>query len=738
MTQHLLGIPVRPVLELHEESRRIKSLPLSSCVNWQTELQGQGSEERWEGSLQARLSEGKVQAATLGLRLEFPNWSESVYVLLPGAVYAGNRFPAYATPYPPVLPAGLPADAPPLQSEVPRLRYEPGPSCIRQLTSDPAFPGIGLYFPESQTGHWILTPATNEFGLLGYELAENDNRTAATLTIFSPGMRREFEYAICCDRVPSTDRARDWSAGESVTLPLRIEKFPCHAPQELFERLVELRRALVPAPTIRHDIPFSEVWNILTEKYLRENWIESKGYFAIGVEPMRSQTPSQNWQMGWTGGMLSPAAFVRQGDEHLVARSLRNFDFVFPKGQAPSGYFYADGDGEIFLPDNFKDMPEECRTLVRKSGDGLFYMLTMLEILEQRGQGNRIKAEWTEGLRRCADAFVATWDREGQWGHFVNHDTGAVVVPGTASGGIVPAALALASRRFPDRAAEYRRVAESAAGYYDDHFLRRGFTNGGPGDAAQCPDSESLAGLLESYVTLFEETREIRWLETARRAATHVASWTVSYDFPFPPESTFGKLGMLANGTVLANAQNKHSAPGICTHSGLSLLRLFRHLGESWILDLLRDIAHTLPQYMSRADRPIPWTMPYNQPTDPAQTTLHPGWMCERVNLTYWGGAEKPGEIFYYSCWSEISLLLTIADLPGIYARPESHEVWSLDHLAARWEDSELIIENPTRWPAKFSLLVESRAEAAARPWNSLPPLATYELAPGASLAVKI
>jgi hypothetical protein len=107
-----------------------------------------------------------------------------------------------------------------------------------------------------------------------------------------------------------------------------------------------------------------------------------------------------------------------------------------------------------------------------------------------------------------------------------------------------------------------------------------------------------------------------------------VASWTVSYDFPFPPESTFGKLGMLANGTVLANAQNKHSAPGLCTHSGLSLLRLFRHTGDTsdtWIMDLMRDIAHALPQYMSRADRPIPWTMPYNQPEDPSEKNAAPG-----------------------------------------------------------------------------------------------------------------
>jgi hypothetical protein len=359
-------------------------------------------------------------------------------------------------------------------------------------------------------------------------------------------------------------------------------------------------------------------------------------------------------------------------------------------------------------------------------------MLLTLASVEARGLADRIRPAWTDGLRRCADAFVTTWNREGQWGQFVNHETGAVVVPGTVSGGIVPAALVLAGRRFPERRAEYLRVAEMAAAIFDEVFLQRGFTNGGPGDAAQCPDSESVAGLLESFVTLYEETGDVRWLDAARRAATLVASWTVSCDFPFPPESTFGKLGMLANGTVLANAQNKHSAPGICTHSGLSLFRLFRHTGEAWIMDLLRDIAHALPQYMSRVDRPIPWTMTYNLPEDPDEKTLRPGWMCERVNLTFWGGQENPGEVFFYSCWSEISLLLTIAELPGVYARRDTGLVWSLDHIAARFEGAGLVLRNPTPYPAEVRVLVEDRPAS-----HTIPPTEKIALAPGASFTLQ-
>lgn len=731
---------IEPVIEIHDGSRRMQTLPLASRPGWESKFSGSTAESGvWQGLLQARLSSGAEKSATVGVRITFAEWSEEVYVLLPGAVYAGNRFPSFSTKYPPEIPASAAQKNLPLQTEVPRLRYEPGPSCIRQKSSDPAFPGLGFYFPAKQEGLWILTPTTNELGLLGYELEENEARDQATLTIFSPGILREFAYEICCDRIPSQDKARDFAAGDGVTIPLQIHSFPCQEPQGLFDNLVEVRRAMVPPPQIRHDIPFSEVWNILEDKYLRENWVEPQGYFAIGVEPMRSRHYKQNWQIGWTGGMIIPHALFLRGSQQSIDCALRNFDFLFPHGQAASGYFYACGDGDNFYCDNFDSLYlQEHRSLVRKNADALFFMLSTLAAVEARGMGVRIKPGWTDGLRRCADAFVATWDREGDFGQFVNHETGDIVIPGTVSGGLVPAALVLAGRRFATRREEYHRVAIAAAQYFDREFLQRGFTNGGPGDAAQCPDSESLAGLLESFVTLFEETQDNCWLDAALRAATHVASWTVSYDYPFPPQSTFGKLNMLANGTVLANAQNKHSAPGICTHSGLSLLRLYRHTGKSWIMDLLRDIAHTLPQYMSRADRPIPWTIPYNLPDDPEEKTLRPGWMCERVNLTQWGPTENIGEVFFYSCWSEVSLLLTIADLPSIYIKTDTGEVWSLDHIEARLENGVLILENTTAWPATFTILMESAEQARTQPIPSSLSLPVFRAAPGVKISVKL
>ncbi|MGF1656400.1 MAG: hypothetical protein ACFCU3_05405 [Verrucomicrobiales bacterium] len=54
-------------------------------------------------------------------------------------------------------------------------------------------------------------------------------------------------------------------------------------------------------------------------------------------------------------------------------------------------------------------------------------------------------------------------------------------------------------------------------------------TTGGPGDAVQAPDGESIFGLVESFITLYEITREYVWREAARHACFQGASWTISF-----------------------------------------------------------------------------------------------------------------------------------------------------------------------------------------------------------------
>ena len=122
-------------------------------------------------------------------------------------------------------------------------------------------------------------------------------------------------------------------------------------------------------------------------------------------------------------------------------------------------------------------------------------------------------------------------------------------------------------------------------------------------------------------------------------------------------------------GSVFANIQNKHSAPGICTLSGDSLYKLWQWTEDELYLELLKDIALPLGQYISMDDDPIyDWNIsPEDRDSgDPAKMEKHrmpQGFINERVNMSDWEGDDHIGGVFHGSCWSETSNLLTLAEV---------------------------------------------------------------------------
>lgn len=160
----------------------------------------------------------------------------------------------------------------------------------------------------------------------------------------------------------------------------------------------------------------------------------------------------------------------------------------------------------------------------------------------------------------------------------------------------------------------------------------------------------------------------------------------------------FAKAGIRTTGSVYANTQNKHSAPGLCTLSGLGLLKLFRATGDRFHLDLLRDIAHGLPQYLPHPLKPI--------------GDAKPGHMCERVNMTDWEGPERIGETLRMTTWAETSLMLTTIEIPGLYVRPDLSLVVAFDHIMAEVVadgPKELVVKvtNPTSLSAAVRVFSE-------------------------------
>lgn len=553
------------------------------------------------------------------------------YIFIPACCYDGNRFPCLAKKYPPMFtPEEAAVDMPNTISDVPRLEPD-GSGKIEVTTGDASVPCIGVYSPARQKG-WLLFTVQEIEGKnigLAYENGE--------MILTWPARRERIYRGFCMN-----DNPEPYVPGDAE-IPYKLLTFPCASMEEFYRTFFENRKIMGMDDTMPAVLPKEEQLAIQMKKFNEMNWRENGEFYGVGTI---DTSKFQVWQPGWTGGAMTTYTMLKLGGEPEKERSLKTIRHLF-RYQGKSGLFTGGCDKDLVsFSDGFDTPGTDNWCLIRKSADCLFFVLRQMELLDT-------VPDWMEeGTRRLADAFVHLWQKYGQLGQFVDVETGEIAAGGSVSGGIASAGLVLAWRRFGD--AVYLETASALGDYYYRNFVRKGYTTGGPGEMLQCPDSESAFGLLESYVWLYDETRDDRFLQYAVATAHLCSSWVVSYNYRFPETSEFGRLGMKTIGSVFANVQNKHSAPGICTLSGTSLKKLYDWTGDEKFLTLYREVTETISQYMSTEERPI-YAM--------GGEKLPAGFICERVNMSDWESYAWIGSVFNGSCWCEVSNLLVLGEM---------------------------------------------------------------------------
>jgi len=577
-----------------------------------------------------------------------------------------------------------------LLSDQPRLNYRDGVSRIQERSGSMSIPGLGFRSWKSKTGFWLCFDQAGDFGDFGIDIEENKTRDKSTITLTSPVVRELRRHWLArMDVLPPADQPINFKSGDQTKITFIVDFFPCQEIQSLFDELAEIRTKNYPSPEKADLIPFSAIYDIQEKKFNLENWRET-GYYAVGV----TEDFFQDWQIGWVGGMITTLPLLAQGTPQTRERVLKNFDWLYAKGVSPSGYYY----GTLYKEKPEGDFPNKPLgkdlDLVRKNADATYYIFKQFDLMQK--MNIPVKAAWKEGNLKAVDAQVKTWEKYGQLGQFVNEQTGELIVGNTSSGGIFPASLCAAYKQTGD--VRYLKTAEAIGEYYYQNFISKGISCGGPGDAMQSFDSESAYGLLEGMVELYETTLDKKWLTRSEEMGRQFASWIVAYDYKFPPETAHGKLDIRSTGGVYANSQNKTAPGGICTHSGLALLKLYRATNDVFYINLLSDIAHAIPQFMSWKEHPQPG--------------FHEGWIYERCNLNDW--LEGIGNTSAGSSWAETSMLLTSVELPGVYVNLDTKQVFSIDHIKASLTKLKnrkvfLTLTNTTIYDAKVKLLAESK-----------------------------
>ncbi len=571
------------------------------------------------------------------------------YVFIPACCYAGNQFRMLKYSYPPMFRLhDAEIDMPVSISDVPRLEPD-GSGKIEVTTGDAATPCVGVFSASEKRGILVFTVQEICGRNIGLAYENGDIRLTWPA-------KREKIYRMC-----DTSKNPEAWTDEPAEIPCRVLDFPCETLAQFFRVFFENRKIMGLDAERPEVLPFDRQFEIQKNKFNAMNWNEDLGIYMIGTD----RTHFQVWQPGWTGGTLSGYPLMKLGGTLETERQMKTLHFLFST-QTESGFFpgIINIRREVF-GDGFGVEGTDNWHLMRKSSDVLYFLFKHFALMKERNI--EIPAEFIDGAKKTADGFVKLFRTYGQFGHFVDVHTGEICVGGSTTAGIAPAGLAMAYRFFGDP--EYLRVAEESAELYYRTSLSKGYTTGGPGEMLQCVDSESAFGLLESYVVLYGITGNEKWLGYARENAHYCASWVVSYNYRFPETSEFGRHGMKTVGSVFANLQNKHSAPGICTLSGDSLYKLWKWTGDPLYLELVKDITLTIGQYMSTEEKPIyDWDLSAEDRDsgNPARMESHrlpQGFINERVNMSDWEGDRCIGGVFNGSCWAETSNLLALAEV---------------------------------------------------------------------------
>jgi hypothetical protein len=354
-------------------------------------------------------------------------------------------------------------------------------------------------------------------------------------------------------------------------------------------------------------------------------------------------------------------------------------DLIARTGISPSGLFwsnYANGKWDPVV----NNLPVYLN--LRMPADAAYYYQKSFKLERMRGIEH---PDWEKAVLSNLDAFARLWNLHQEFGHKVDRNTLDVVEAGSAAGALCIGGLALGSTLPNGR--EYMQVATAAADAFYQRFVRTGWIAGGPLDIPITADSESVTGLLESYVTMYEVTHDAKYLKYATHTAHQLATWVVAYNAPFPAGTKGDKFGIQTVGGLLANTQNHHVMTSFATNSGSMLLRLYQYTGDATYLRLLEDVVTCLLQFVCTGKE--------------GYQRMKPGMVTEQINMSDELG--KRGDVWEISAsWSETNVLLSNGELPSVYVDRKRKTAAVFDQIEAEadWQRGTLRLSNPTPYAA--------------------------------------
>lgn len=201
---------------------------------------------------------------------------------------------------------------------------------------------------------------------------------------------------------------------------------------------------------------------------------------------------------------------------------------------------------------------------------------------------------WMAWVKQYCDWLLQQQRADGSWPRRWKEGSSEIVEPsGTTSYCPVPL-LVLMTELTGD--AKYQQSAIKAAEYVWTNYGSRGLYVGGASDNSNITDKEAGMLSLEAFLSLYESTKDAKWLDRAKAAADYAETWIWIWTVPMPIDSDDAQLHWKKSAKAIGfqgiTASNTGAVDQYMDWSAPAYVKLYSYTKEPHYLDVARVLLH--------------------------------------------------------------------------------------------------------------------------------------------------
>jgi hypothetical protein len=238
------------------------------------------------------------------------------------------------------------------------------------------------------------------------------------------------------------------------------------------------------------------------------------------------------------------------------------------------------GDRQEWLAPYLRNATEDMRVLMRA--------------YRREGTRGYQHPEWFNWVKTYVDWLIQQQKKDGSFPRRWKSGSSEVAeTTGTTSYCPVPLLIIMSEETGDPK---YKQSAIRAAEYIWENFGTRGLFVGGASDNPNITDKEAGMLSMEAFLSLYESTKESKWLECAKTAADFAESWIWIWNLPMPIDAIDAQLhwkkGVPTIGLQGITAMGVGSADEYLDWAVPSYAKLYTYTNDKHYLDVARVLLH--------------------------------------------------------------------------------------------------------------------------------------------------